>query len=173
MNKLTAFTIVALLCSTVVCAAEPDLTANIRASFEDAMEAAVVGDPETIVNGTYPGLVEKVGGRDAMRSMVVRNLKDLEGRGMAVLKTEIVSISEPLQAGDELHSIVRARRTVKAPGGRQIQDTFMIAVSGDAGESWTFVDGPQLKPSHIQALFPNFNPALELPETSPPTFEKD
>ena len=92
---------------------------------------------------------------------------------MGVIATEIVSISEPLQAGDELHAIVRAKRILKAPGGRQIQDTFMIAISGDEGRNWTFVDGPQLTPKHIEALFPDFNEALEFPETVPAVFEKD
>ena len=161
-----------LLSSTLVCAAD-DPTANIRAAFDRAAQAAVAGDAEMILDSTYSGLLKQVGGRDVMRSMVIKNLSDLKNRGMAVVGTEIVSISEPLRAGDELHAIVRAKRTVKAPGGRQIQDTFMIAVSGDGGQSWTFVDGPQLTPKHIEVLFPDFNEALELPQTAPPVFEKD
>ncbi len=168
----SAIAIVVLLSSTLVCAAE-DSAANIRAAFDRAAQAVVAGDAEAILNSTYSGLLEQVGGRDAMRSMLIKNLTDLEKRGMAVVSTEIVSISEPLQAGDELHAIVRAKRILKAPGGRQIQDTFMIAVSDDEGQNWTFVDGPQLTPKHIEALFPDFNEALELPETVPPVFEKD
>lgn len=169
--KKSVVVLIALLSSTLVCAAD-DPTANIRAAFDRAVQAVVVGDTEAILDSTYSGLLEQVGGRDVMRSMVLKNLNDLEKRGMAVVATEIVSISEPLRAGDELHAIVRAKRTVKAPGGRQIQDTFMIAVSGDEGQNWTFIDGPQLTPKHIEALFPDFNEALELPETAPPVFEK-
>lgn len=163
--------LVALLSCTLVCAAD-DPAANIRAAFDRAAQAVVAGDTDAILDSTYSGLLEQVGGRDMMRSMLIKNLKDLEERGMAVVATEIVSISEPLRAGDELHAIVRAKRTVKTLGGRQIQDTFMIAVSGDEGQSWTFIDGPQLTPKHIEALFPDFNEALELPETAAPVFEK-
>ncbi len=170
--KKSVVAIVALLSFTFVCAAD-DPVANIRAAFDRAAQAVVAGDAEAILDSTYSGLLEQVGGRDVMRSMVIKNLNDLKKRGMAVVATEIVSISEPLRAGDELHAIIRAKRTVKAPGGRQIQDTFMIAVSGDGGQNWTFVDGPQLTPKHIEALFPDFNEALELPETAPPVFEKD
>ena len=170
--KKSAVAVVALLSSTLVCAADDPAT-NIRAAFDRAAEAVVAGNAETILDSTYPGLLEQVGGRDVMRSMLIKNLNDLEERGMAVVATEIVSISKPLRAGDELHAIVRAKRTVKAPGGRQIQDTFMIAVSGDGGQNWTFVDGPQLTPNHIETLFPDFNEALELPEMAPVVFEKD
>ncbi len=170
--KKTLMVLTLLLFPGVACA-EDDPTAPIRADFDEATEAVLVGDAEGILKYTYPGLIEKVGGLDAMRSIVVGNLTDLERRGMSILTTEIVSIAEPLPAGRELHSVVRAKRTVKTPGGRQIQDTFMIAVSIDGGKRWTFVDGPQLTPQHIDALFPEFNEALELPETAPPVVEKD
>ena len=169
--KKSPVAIVALLSVTLVCAAE-DPTANIRADFDRAAQAVAARDAEAILDSTYPGLLQQVGGRDAMRTMVVKNLTDLEQRSMAVVATEIVSISQPLQAGAELHAIVRAKRTVRAPGGRQIQDTFMIAVSGDEGEKWTFVDGPQLTPKHIEALFPEFNAALVLPKIERPVFQE-
>ena len=170
--KRTSLIVVALLSVTLVCAAEDPL-AKIRTDFDRAAQAVAAGDPEVILDSTYPGLVQQVGGREAMQSMLAKNLSDLEQRGMAVVSTEIVSISQPLRAGDELHAIVRAKRTVKVPGGRQIQDTFVIAVSADEGKKWTFVDGPQLTPKHIEALFPDFNEALELPVIRPPVFEED
>ena len=163
MRKLTV-AIVALLSATFVGAAE-DPKANIRADFDRAVQAVAAGDAEAILDGTYPGLVQLVGGRDAMRSIVLENLKDLERRGLVVVGTEIVSISDPLQAGEELHAVVRAKRTLKGDGGKQVQDTFMIAISGDGGTKWTFVDGRPLTPKHIKALFPDFNDALEIPKT--------
>ena len=81
----------------------------------------------------------------------------------------------PLPAGDELHAVVVAKRTIEGTRGRQTLDTYMIAVSGDGGKKWTFVDGPPLTPKHIEALFPEFNKALEIPKTerSPSIQKKD
>ena len=170
MKRLPVILVTLVLVALVHAAEDP--TAKIRASFERASEAVAASDTEAILESTYPGLVQQVGGRAAMRVMVTESLKDLERKNLVVVGTEIVSISQPLQAGAELHSIVRAKRTVKGPGGVQIQDTFMVAVSRDNGMSWTFVDGPQLTPKHIEALFPDFNEALELPETAPPVMER-
>lgn len=170
MKKISIFAFV-LFAATLTHAAD-DPVENIRADFDKAQRAVVTGDTATILASTYPGLVQQVGGPDAMRSMVVKNLEGLEERGMTVVGTEIVSISQPVQAGSELHAVVRATRTVKAPGGRQVQDTFMIAVSADQGKSWTFVDGPQLTPKHIHTLFPDFNDALVLPKVKAPVFER-
>ncbi len=155
--------VVAMLSVALVCAAE-DPKANIRADFDRAVQAVMAGDAEAILDGTYPGLVQQVGGRDAMRSMVLENLKDLERRGLTVVGTEIVLISDPVQAGEELHAVVSAKRTVEGSEGKQTLDTFMIAVSSDGGAKWTFVDGPPLTAKHIEALFPDFNEALEIPK---------
>ena len=86
---------------------------------------------------------------------------------------EITRISEPVQAGSELHAVVRTKRTVRGPTGRQIQESYVIAVSADEGENWTFVDGQKLTPQHIMALFPDFNVDLVLPGPSAPVFERD
>jgi len=169
--KKSPIAVVALLIATLAYGAE-DPQANIRADFDRAQAAVVSGNAGAILDSTYPGLVKQVGGPDAMRSVLTKNLDELEKRSISVVGTEIVSISQPVRAGAELHAVVRAKRTVKSPGGVQIQDTFVIAVSSDAGKKWTFVDGPQLTPKHIHALFPDFNSDLVLPKTEPPVIEK-
>ena len=170
MKKLP-IALVVLLSVTVVGAAE-DPKANIRADFDRAVQAVVAGDAETILDGTYPGLVQQVGGRDVMRSMVLENLKDLERRGLTVVGTEIVLISDPVQAGDELHAVVSAKRTVEGAEGKQTLDTFMIAVSSDGGAKWTFVDGPPLTAKHIATLFPDFNETLEIPKAKTQSLQR-
>jgi len=170
--KREAIAIVFLLAATLVCASvDPQVT--IRKAVERASEAVIAGDTDAILDSTYPKLIEQVGGRESMREILTKNLTGLEQRGLTVVSNEIVSISEPVRAGTELHAIVRSRRTLKAPRGRQIHDTFLIAVSGDDGQSWSFVDGPQLTPNHIKILFPDFNSALVLPRVDAPVFQAD
>lgn len=146
---------------------------TLRSDAEWMCQAVVKSDPDAIVDQTYPGLLEKVGGRDAMRQSVVEGQRDLAAKGLKVVSVEVVSISEPVQAGSELHAVVRTKRTVKGPTGRQIQATYVIAVSSDEGENWTFVDGQNLTPAHVVALFPDFNVDLVLPGKSEPVFERN
>jgi len=157
--------------SVALVQAADDPTVEIRAQFVQASQAVIKGDADAILDSTYPGLIDRVGGRAEMRAKVIESLIDLRHRKLSVQRTEVVSISQPVEAGEELHSVVRAKRVMQGPGGRQIQDTFVIAVSSDQGKSWTFVDGQQLTPQHILALFPNYNKALVLPRTAPPVME--
>jgi hypothetical protein len=170
MKKL--FICFGIVISATLVQAADDPTVEIRAQFIKAAQAVIKGDADAILDSTYPGLIQRVGGRVEMRAKVIDSLMDLRHRKLSVQRTEVVSISQPVEAGEELHSVVRAKRIMQGPGGRQIQDTFMIAVSSDRGKNWTFVDGQQLTPQHIMALFPNFNTSLVLPRTAPPVMEE-
>ena len=150
-----------------------DSADRLRADAEWMCAAVTKGDAAAIVEYTYAGLLEKVGGAEAMRELTVAGQSALTKQGLSVVSVDITSISDPVQAGSELHAIVRTKRTVKGPTGRQIQETFVIAVSGDEGQNWTFVDGQKLTPAHVVALFPEFNPDLVLPGKSEPVFERD
>ena len=146
---------------------------TLRADAEWMCQAVVKADADAIVEHTYPGLVEKVGGTDEMRKAIVAGHTDMRQRGLVVIGLEITKISEPVQAGSELHAVVRTKRAVRGPTGKQTLESYVIAVSADEGENWTFVDGQKLTPAHVMALFPDFNVDLVLPGPSKPVFERD
>ena len=165
-----------ILCALflVVCGlASADPATRLRADAEWMCQAVVKVDADAIVQHTYPGLVEKIGGPAAMKDVVVAGQAELEKSGLKVVSNEITSISEPVQAGAELHAVVRTKRVVRGRTGRQVLHSYVIAVSRDEGENWTFVDGQKLKPQHVMALFPDFNVDLVLPGPSEPVFERD
>ena len=147
--------------------------ATIRSAAEKASLAVVGGRMEAVADSTYPGLVTAMGGRSDMIIALRQSVSDLSKRGLSVEKIEVGEISDTVTAGDQLHAVVRIKRTIKAPTGRQIQDSFMLAISSDAGKNWTFVEGRQMTPPMIEALFPNFNGELVFPKTSEPVFVRD
>ena len=165
-----------ILCGVLLAACAPAVSETeqrLRADAEWMCQAVVKGDATAIVEHTYPGLLEKIGGADAMKQIVIEGQTDLRQRGLSVVAQEITAISEPVEAGEELHAVVRTKRTVKGPTGRQIQESYVIAVSLDGGETWTFVDGQKLTPAHVIALFPQFNTDLVLPGPKEPVFVRD
>ena len=147
--------------------------AAIRAAAEKAAAAIVDERTEAIADSTYPGLAAVMGGRVALINSLHESSAELKKRGLSVTAMEIRSISPTVVAGRQLHSIVRIKRTMDAPNGIQLQDTFLIAVSEDAGASWSFVEGRQLSPEQLNVLFPDFNPELKFPATAKPVFIRD
>lgn len=170
--KNLSLTLLALLAAVGVANAD-QYEATIRAAAEKASSAIVEGRTEAIADSTYPGLAAVMGGRVALINSLRESTEELKNRGLSVSSMEIRSISPAVQAGAQLHSIVRVKRMMTARNGKQVQDTFLIAVSEDQGATWSFVEGRQLSPEQLQVLFPNFNSELKFPATAKPVFIRD
>jgi hypothetical protein len=59
-----------------------------------------------------------------------------------------------------------------APGGKILQKSFVIGVSGDEGKSWVFVNG-DVDIKQVKKVLPNLPDELKRPEKQKPVFKKD
>lgn len=146
-------------------------TDEIRSQYASLIEAMQAGDYERIADSAYPKVIELMGGREAALRTVRTGMQQLEAQGLSFHTTEIQSIAEPVKAGKELHSIVRVRVIMKAPGGKVQTDTYSLAISQDDGASWFFLDSGGITQQLIDLIFPVFT--LELPPKSEPMFLAD
>jgi hypothetical protein len=114
-----------------------------------------------------------LGGREAMLRVMADGRRYMREQGFEVQSYTIDTVSDVYTAGAELHAVVRTVMKTKVPGGRMTQPGFLLAVSGDGGETWRYIDGAQLTPDTVLEVVPAFNAALELPSMLEPTFEAD
>jgi general secretion pathway protein G len=86
-----------------------------------------------------------------------------------------VEVSTPERvaaAAADLVAIVPTVTKMKVPGvGEQTFSTFLIAVSDDQGETWTFLDGTSHDEESIREVLPDFPDTLEFPQVEMPTPE--
>lgn len=71
-------------------------------------------------------------------------------------------------AGEELMAVIPTVLYMSVEEMHLRQESYMIAISGNGGKSWTFVNGSDNIEMMIAMLFPNWNDALELPEKKSP-----
>jgi hypothetical protein len=62
---------------------------------------------------------------------------------------------------------------MKVPGGTQVTETFVLAISGDMGKTWTFFDVTMADKNRIKMLLPDFNENLKIPERKESQFIPD
>ena len=171
IRKILAVASVVFFCT---CMLGADHSEKILDGANKAAEAFVTGDHEQFIGLIYPKLVEVLGGKEEMLSMLKSASDRMESQGVKILSQSADSVSEVVTAGDELHAVVTTKLELQVPGGRVSQKSFMIAVSSDEGASWTYLDGPQLSDeTSRQAILPNFNAELVLPKQEQPDFHTD
>ena len=106
MKKLVpAFAAILLVTSTFAA----DHESVIRSAIEQMFDGVVAQDLAAITDATYPGLVEKMGGREAMIADLRSGITELKKAGLEVTANEIIEISPVVSAGTELHATVLSR----------------------------------------------------------------
>lgn len=142
---------------------------NLKAQAGQWAEAYVREDYEKVAALTLPKQVELMGGAEGMARILRRGLK---GGGAKMLSIRVGEPGEVIPLGRQLFAIVPTTLKMREPRGVVVGDGFLIGVSDDGGESWTFVDGSGGRNEEkVKTLLPAAAGKLKLPELKPLALE--
>jgi hypothetical protein len=147
-------------------------TAAVKALAEKSGRAFMSGDYETLLDLTYPKLVELAGGREYLLSSMKAEMKRMSDTG---IKFVAYTPSEPeriVRAGTKLLAVVPTALEMEAPEASIKHKSFLLAVSTDAGKSWTFIDGTKLDKERLKILLPEAVDKITLPTIGEPVIER-
>lgn len=146
---------------------------SLKTQAEALSEAFLAGDYEKVAALTHPRVVQIAGGAEALVNHVRQGMREAEADGMKVLSYTVGEPGPATRIGDRLYAIVPSLMKMQIPQGVAAQESFMIGVSGDGGESWTFVGGTGTGDKEMfRMVLPEAAGKLKLPEVKPPTFER-
>ena len=145
----------------------------IKEQAELTAKALLNDDYETLIKFTYPKVIELVGGRDKMISLIKKGKIEMGQQGISFDKVIIGKPSKTVIAGDEIHCLVPQTVYMKVPKGKLKSETQLLAVSRDNGSNWFFIDAVSLNKDNIKRVLPNYNFDLVLPTKSEPIFVSD
>ncbi len=141
-------------------------TAFVKRQASILAKAMVTGDYRTIIDHTYPKAVQFAGGKEKMLSLVTTGMAQVKAQGIIF---EDVIAGDPgkfYKAGSETHCLVPETIIAKVPNGRIAIHSYLLAISNNAGKTWTFLDLNNSTSDKIKKLIPNFNPALQIPKST-------
>jgi hypothetical protein len=145
----------------------------IKDQAESTAKALLNDDYETIIKFTYPKVIELVGGRDKMISLIKKGKIEMGQQGITFDRVIIGKPSKTVIAGDEIHCLVPQTIFMKVRKGKMKSETQLIAVSRDKGANWYFIDAVNLNKDTVKKVLPNYNFDLVLPNKKQPIFIAD
>ena len=148
-------------------------TAVIKEQAELTAKALVNDDYETVIKFTYPKVIELVGERARMISIMKKGKSEMKEQGISFDKVTIGKPSETVIAGDEIHCLVPQTVYMKVPNGKIKSESQLIGVSQDKGVIWFFIDAVNLNNENVKRVLPNYNFDLILPSKKQPIFISD
>lgn len=146
--------------------------AKLKTQAEELNEAFVGGNFDKVADLTYPGLVRRIGGRTQMVAFLRQNMKEMQAQGFDLLSVSVDEPKQVIKIGGQIFSILPTTMRAKTPRGVLVGKSFLIGVSDDGGEKWTFVDGSiGVDEQKLHVLLPAAADKLELPQEQPPVLE--
>jgi len=145
----------------------------IKQQAEWTAKALLDDDYETLIRFTYPKVIDLVGGRDKMISLIKNGKIEMGKQGISFEKVIIGKPSQTVVAGSEMHCLVPQTVFMKVPKGKLKSETQLLAVSRDNGFNWFFIDAVNLNKDNIKIVLPNYNFDLVLPPKNETTFIAD
>jgi hypothetical protein len=141
---------------------------NLKSQAEEGSKAFVGGDYGKLADLTYPKLVELIGGRAKMIAYIEKQIAEMKAQGAEVISVSFDDPTQVIKIGGELFAVLPDTLKMKVPDGILVGKSFMLGISGDNGEHWTFVDGSSLDEKAIKTLFPAAAGKLNIPKAEKP-----
>ena len=148
--------------------------AAARKTAEAFGDATVKGDHAKVVDLTWDGVVEKLGGREKAIKRTEAGMKDITDKGWKIKTHKVRSVGEFVAEGEHSFCIVPTLLEVETPDSRIVSKTYLLGISKDGGKAWKFVSGAGIqKEADRKAVLPPLPRALTLPKREKPEVFKD
>jgi hypothetical protein len=145
-------------------------TATVKRQAALFAHATFKGDVAIIIAGTYPKLIELSGGKEQMQQLITERMEELKKQGITSFEGTVGTPGKIYKAGMQLHCLIPEQIILKTAAGRYLARSYLLAVSEDKGESWTFLDVGNMPADILRRLLPNFNEELKIPAPVKPEF---
>lgn len=145
-------------------------TAVVKKQADLIAQATFRGEYQTIIAYTYSGLIELSGGADSLHAIIAQRMTALKKQGILGLSGSVGSPGKFYTAGNEIHTLLPEEIIIRTAAGKYRSRSYLLGISNDKGESWTFLDVGNMPTEVLHRLLPNFNDNLVIPPPVKPEF---
>ena len=135
---------------------------NLNASLEQMKSYFLAEDYGSFANYTYPKLIEMAGGKTNMVNATEQAMSAMKNQGFSFLELDFIEPSAFFNTEDETQCTLRQVITMNTPQGKVRSEYTIIAISGDEGENWTFLDTSGKDKATMTQYFPNLHADLPI-----------
>lgn len=149
-----------------------EMKAAAKAQADQTAQAFIRRDYPLAASKIYPQALKAIGGKQGMLQAIERDEKDMAAFGSVIQSVTVGDVTEILDSELEKFAIVPETLVLSVEGGTLKKASYLLAISGDGGLNWTFVDGAGLtKPlATLRRMIPNLPSELKLPKPIPAEF---
>jgi hypothetical protein len=128
-------------------------------------KATLEMDFETVLNHTFPKVIDIMGGKEAALTLLNSTFKSMKTQGFVFEKADILSASEIVKEQGQYRCIIEGYNQMKMESQRIKSKSYLLGVYNEAESYWWFMEAKQLKNKEmLDQVLPNFKTQLDIPE---------
>lgn len=142
---------------------------NAKAQANQLNDAVISGDYEKAADLTLPKLLQLIGGQAKFVAAMKAGMAETQSDKFRTISSVADEPIDVIEVGSDVYAILPTTMKFKVPEGVLVGQSYMVGVSNDRAERWTFVDAPNgFNPQDLKTLFPAVADRLKVPETKRP-----
>ena len=118
------------------------------------------------VEFVHPAVLDMMGGKEQYIGQLENSRKDMKKLGISYLTVKSGTPSAIIQYGNELQCVVPQVVEIKTTAGVLRNESSLIAVSSDEGQTWLFIDTGGKDLQGVKEYFPKLSDELIIPPSS-------
>lgn len=123
-------------------------------------------DIKGYVEFVHPAVLDMMGGKEQYINQLEYSRKDMKKLGISYLTVKSGAPSAIIRYGDELQCVVPQVVEIKTTAGVMRNESSLIAVSTDEGQTWLFIDTGGKDLQGVKEYFPKLSDELIIPPSS-------
>jgi len=144
---------------------------TIKIQAMDMSRALIKNDFDVFIKYIPDKIIDYAGGKETMRSKMDSASVAMKNFGVSFKQILIGNPGKIIHYRDQLQSVLPQTTTLKTILGEMTAETSLIAVSGDNGKTWKFVDTNIYQVDKMKSVLPDLSPELVIPPFKKPEFK--
>ena len=165
-TKYLVIIITILLCQNIY--SQREVNDMIRSQAEKVVTSVFEGKYDTLIKYTHPRIIEIIGGKEAMLSMIKTQMKEFEKQDVTIDKIEIGDSIVSKIYKNEYHALIPKIMTMSVQGQKIMMKSYLFGFSNKEGKNWTFLEADKLRSKTGSAVLPDFETDIEIPKKGQP-----
>lgn len=162
--KIRLLTLLAIACVTsTLVSQDTTMVATVKGNVQKMMDATCSGDFKTVLDMTYPKVLEAMGGKEAALKEIENAMKAIKGQGITF---GVKGIETPTvkKGGKDYYSVTPYSLLMNVPGKKITLLSAVIGISTDEGKTWKFINLDDKGEKGIREMLPNLPTDMSIPK---------
>jgi len=162
--KFRLLTLLVMACmTTAVSAQDGSMVAFVKGNVQKMMDATCAADFRTVLDMTYPKVLEPMGGKEAALKQIEAAMNSIKGQGIT-FKVKEVGTPTVMKGGKDYYCVAPYSLLMTIPEKKITMTSAVVGISSDEGKTWKYINLDEKGEKGVRGMLPQLPAEMKIPK---------